>query len=128
MDTLEQKEQTLQREVDAAALVLAACEEKVNRLSKAVAEAKQEVLDAKAKHQAARSKLFAVQKQNTLAKKCLQVSDHAVVRYLERKLNLDMNVIRKEILSEDLIASVEKLGDGTYGGRVVRDKCVVTVL
>lgn len=35
-----------------------------------------------------------------------QVSDHAVVRWLERRLGLDMDVVRAEILTEDRAAAI----------------------
>jgi len=57
------------------------------------------------------------------------ITDHALIRYLERKLGLDMDVIRAEILTDDLIAAAATLGGKcTYGKFVIKDNTVVTVL
>ena len=37
-----------------------------------------------------------------------QVSDHAVLRYLERKYNLDTDAIRKEILTPQALAAIKR--------------------
>lgn len=62
------------------------------------------------------------------ANKPLRVSDHAVVRYLERKLGLNLDTIRAEILTPSLVDNMVRLGDGTYGNAVVKDRTVVTFL
>lgn len=62
----------------------------------------------------------------------ITVSDHAIVRYLERALGMDMEEIRRAIVSDGVAAAVRRLGDGKYPvGRgvriVVRNSTVVTV-
>lgn len=62
----------------------------------------------------------------------ITVSEHAVVRYLERGMNLDIDSIKAKILSEDTTTLIKNLGNGKYpigGGlkAVVRDNVVVTV-
>jgi len=64
--------------------------------------------------------------------KPITVSDHAIVRYLERALGMNMEQLRLEIVSEGVAAAVRRLGDGKYPvGRgvriVVRNGNVVTV-
>jgi hypothetical protein len=57
------------------------------------------------------------------------VTDHALVRYLERKLGLDLDVLRAEILTDELVKRVNVMGGScTYKKFVVRDNVIVTVL
>jgi len=67
-----------------------------------------------------------------LKPKAIRVSDHAVLRYLERKAGLDVEAIRKSILESDLPAMVGALGgSGKFpinGYQVVlKDYTVVTI-
>jgi hypothetical protein len=60
------------------------------------------------------------------------VTDHAVVRYLERVAGMDIAAIRRAILPADVEAQVRVLGDGRYPvgethAAIVRDGVVVTV-
>lgn len=62
-----------------------------------------------------------------------RVSDHAIVRYLERVKGMDIKALKKEILSDGLATKVRQLGDGYYPvkGKYkirVKDGVVVTVL
>ena len=64
------------------------------------------------------------------------VSDHALVRYIERVLGVDVEQIRAEMLPPDAAAGLRRLGSGRYPMRgpdgpyhvVVKDGTVVTVL
>lgn len=63
----------------------------------------------------------------------LKVSEHAIIRYLERVKGIDVSVIEGEILSESLSKMVETLGgNGTYpvnGFQVVlKNYTVATVI
>lgn len=64
----------------------------------------------------------------------ITVSEHALLRYCERILNINMKDILAEILDEDFINQYQILGKGTYpikdkGFRVkITDGVVVTVL
>jgi hypothetical protein len=42
------------------------------------------------------------------------VSEHAILRYLERVRGIDLDDIKKEILPEHVEAQVRTLGNGTY--------------
>lgn len=62
----------------------------------------------------------------------LTVTDHAVIRYIERVLGIDCAVIRERIAHDRLRQAHAVLGDGSYGvgsghEAVVRDSRVVTV-
>lgn len=62
------------------------------------------------------------------------VSEHAMLRYIERKYGIDMQELQKEILSDETKAVIREampncrlpIGDGLY--IVVRDCVVVTVV
>lgn len=67
-----------------------------------------------------------------LKPKAIKVSDHAVLRYLERKAGLDIEAIRKSILESELPSMVAALGgSGKFpinGYQVVlKDFTVVTI-
>ena len=63
------------------------------------------------------------------------VSDHALVRYAERRYGLDLDALRAEILPDGVAGLARQLGDGAYpvdgplGPHTVtvRGGCVVTV-
>lgn len=44
----------------------------------------------------------------------VRVSDHAVIRYFERVLGLDLADIKKELSSDRINQMYSKLGDGKY--------------
>ena len=60
----------------------------------------------------------------------VRVSDHALIRYLERKFNMDIESIRAEILTPDRIATI-KAGAKQIAANgikfVVKDQTVTTV-
>jgi hypothetical protein len=60
----------------------------------------------------------------------VRVSDHALIRYLERKFNMDIESIRAEILTPDRIAAI-KAGAKQIAANgikfVVKDQTVTTV-
>lgn len=62
----------------------------------------------------------------------LQVSDHAVVRYLERGIGVDIDGLKNEMLG-DAISKIKRLGDGRYPitrncKAIVSGNIVVTVV
>ena len=77
-----------------------------------------------------------------------RISDHALLRYLERRYGLDVEALAKEVLPDTVLALVDEFGDGNYtvppaesdrnddSGRktskghevIVRDGVVVTVV
>lgn len=58
----------------------------------------------------------------------VRVSDHALVRYMERKLGIDLEALRQEILTPELKEMIETLHSFTYDGFVIRDKTIVTYI
>ena len=62
----------------------------------------------------------------------LHITDHAVVRYLERVLNIEIDELKKTIISDKLRALIMSTGDGCYpvgNGQVavVQNSRVITV-
>lgn len=59
------------------------------------------------------------------------VTEHAIIRYLERKYDLDLKEVCKEILPKKVIQQYRALGDGKYPiGKfkaVIKNNHVVTV-
>jgi hypothetical protein len=61
------------------------------------------------------------------------VSEHALLRYMERVMCIDLDQIRKDILSEPILEYINKFGSGTFPdnkGRFrvkVKKRTVVTV-
>ncbi len=64
----------------------------------------------------------------------IQVTDHAVIRYLERIEGRNIEEIRKKLITSDICEKVEILGEGTYPldeincKIFIKDKKVLTVL
>lgn len=61
------------------------------------------------------------------------VRDHAIVRYLERTGQIDVEKLKEEILSDRIVEQARVLGNGHYPIRsgliaVIKDKNVVTVV
>lgn len=60
------------------------------------------------------------------------VSEHALLRYMERVMKIDLSQLEKEILTDSVLTQQAALGDGEYpssGFSVkIRDSVVVTVL
>ena len=63
----------------------------------------------------------------------IKVSEHAILRYLERVKGVDISEIEKEILSDDVVELVDKLGgSGGYPNKnfkvLMKDYTVTTVV
>jgi len=59
----------------------------------------------------------------------IQVSDHAIVRWMERKHGINFDTIREEILTERILKNIIEIKeDGTYERRVVKNGVIVTFL
>jgi len=52
------------------------------------------------------------------------ISEHAILRYLERVYKLDTNKLYEEILTEELKCNYSKLGNGSYS----IDSCMVKIV
>ena len=60
------------------------------------------------------------------------VSEHAVLRYLERTMELDLKAVESEILTEETIKQYKTLGNGKYPvsngcKAVIKDNVVLTI-
>ncbi len=79
---------------------------------------------------AARSEIEKLKKSEKKRDKLL-VSEHCLLRYLERVKGLDIDGLKEEILVHEVTSSYNSFGDGKYphpsGGRViVKDGMVIT--
>lgn len=69
-------------------------------------------------------------------KEQIDISDHAIVRYMERVYKLDLDGIKRQIMPEEKERLIEKMGDGAYTVKdkvgkyklVVKGRVVVTIL
>ena len=60
------------------------------------------------------------------------VSEHAVLRYLERTMELDLKAVENEILSKEVVSQYRTLGNGKYPvsngyKAVLKDNVVLTI-
>ena len=60
------------------------------------------------------------------------VSEHAVLRYLERTMELDLKAVENEILTEETVKQYRMLGNGKYPvsngcKAVIKDNVVLTI-
>lgn len=59
------------------------------------------------------------------------VTEHAVLRYLERVMGFDMALVSKSILTDDVKLMISKMGDGKYpidGAKIiVKNNTIVSV-
>lgn len=63
----------------------------------------------------------------------INISDHAIVRYLERVYGMDMKIIRREIVSLETEMAIMTCGNGRYpiGDRfqvVIENNTAITVV
>ncbi|PMR71802.1 hypothetical protein [Billgrantia endophytica] len=72
--------------------------------------------------------------ENTSKSDELIVSDHSLIRYLERVKGLDIEALRQEIVTDEMKALYKKLGDGKYpieqeGGKaVIKNGIIVSIV
>lgn len=67
------------------------------------------------------------------SKSDLIISEHAIIRYLERVLNIDINKLESELIPDKVKKQIAILGNGTYpiGDShkiVVKDNTIITVI
>lgn len=68
------------------------------------------------------------QEEKVISNSNFFVSDHAVLRYLERAKGMDIEALRREILPPETQRKLAVVGNATFGKLVVRDGVVVTYL
>jgi len=97
---------------------------KLNMKIKQIADLRKEITDLNALISAIRGKINQIQSFETL-----EVSDHAIIRWLERFRGVDIEEIKNEILDETTVKLISALGvDGRYNKRVVKRGVIVTIL
>lgn len=112
---------------------LKALQVKKNQLILDLDFAKKEEKEKAANVSAIQKKLSAIKHEiDALSVKELVVSEHAILRYLERVMKIDMTEIKRKILNNDTIKHIDALGAGKFphedGFRlVVKDRVVVTI-
>ena len=109
---------------------------KIKTLEEALAKCKQESSKLNRKIQTLLDEIRNLQdRNNELRNSTLTVTEHAVIRYLERVEGLDVQAIKNKLATEELQKQVSVLGGGEYpvnidGNRVkvvVRNFKVITV-
>ena len=60
------------------------------------------------------------------------ISEHAIIRYLERVYGLDLEKIKEEILPASIAVQAKRIGNGRYGVTghtvLIKDNVAITVL
>lgn len=93
-----------------------------------------ELANVQREYQSALKQIQELEKQVEKVEKSdkLKVSEHAIVRYFERVKGFDIEKIEKEILSEEVLKFVDKLGgNGSYPNadfKVVMKNFTVTTI
>lgn len=77
-------------------------------------------------------KIDAIRKRiSVLKKKDIIISEHAVLRFIERYMGFDIDLIKNKILSEDTKKLIQSMGTGKYPvgeyKLIVKDGVIVTV-
>lgn len=115
---------------------LKALQVRLNKLKESIDTSQSEIkvmTDSLNKLKSQRGNLEAEIKSLTTSTKNLIVSEHAILRYLERVMEYDLSLIEQAILSESLKASYKTFGNGNYPvsdgvKAVVKDGVVVSIL
>ena len=120
-------------------------QEEIKALKSAIAEVDRLIEVVKASTSALSKEMAALTKEKLgylyqldtlLGKETIVVSDHALMRYCERVLGINMDEVKEKILTESAMGLIDKLkaGDGQYpvkeGDFVIRlkNKTVVTII
>lgn len=106
---------------------------KKNKLISELKTVQQEQQDLKEKERQVQRDIESITRQLNLLKSAPSVTDHAVLRYIQRSRDIDIDAIRREILNNNVENCIENLGDGKYPIEsgivaVVKDKKIVTIL
>lgn len=83
-------------------------------------------------YHAAKGRVATLEKQIVDASQEPMVTEHALLRYIERIYGVDMNELKAEILTPSLTSTIRKLGSGKYplplgGSAVVKGLHVVSI-
>lgn len=79
-----------------------------------------------------KTKIKTIDKKIETSTKKIVVSEHALLRYLERKLGINLEELQGEIITPKLEELVKTLGSGQYPAEgcklVVKDNVIVTII
>jgi predicted nuclease with TOPRIM domain len=68
----------------------------------------------------------------SLKEKEIIVSEHAILRYIERIIGINIDTIKEKILTENIRIQIQEFGNGSYSNGefkvVVKDNVIVTVI
>ncbi len=110
-------------------------ENKINKLREDNSDLKLEIAAKQREFSHNEKTIIALAKQLDQIKNpaSVLISDHAIVRYLERIKGIDIQLIRQEILSDDLLKIINTLGgNGRYPDKdykvVMKDNKIITIL
>lgn len=80
----------------------------------------------------AEADLKRVEKELVKAKPEFEITEHAILRYLERITGIDLEMIKAAILPADSVDKLAALGDGTHSlgehSVVVKGEAIVTIV
>lgn len=113
---------------DTLVRVVAQYDARIREGKKLITESNVELSRLKKLKKDAQIKLEALENKEKLRPR---VSDHAVIRYLERKAGFTFDDVREKILTPDVIASIESGAiTHSFDGMElkIRDKCVTTII
>ncbi len=103
------------------------------KLESTIADSKLTLEDAKSELNKYTSQLASVNNQiNQLKDKDIIISEHAILRYMERVMGVDMEAIKERVLTNTVKTMIGNMGNGKYpidgGGKaVVRNNTIITV-
>jgi hypothetical protein len=110
-------------------------EEALRRQELATEAAERELETARSRARAERGRLSSLTRRRAALQQRATapvLTEHALVRYLERIRGIDVEAVRQAIVTPELVRQVETCGDGLYPGPGCRvkvvDRMIVTVL
>ena len=113
---------------------LKALQSEVHKLESEINLAENGVRDLQKGLAALRKRRDSIEKEiSRLKAKAPVVSEHALLRYIERSMGVNLEEIKNLILSRDVTAMISSLGNGTYpipGGlkAVVRENTIISIV
>ena len=103
------------------------------KLEALVLDKKVSLDEAQQEYSNSKSQLGNINKQiEDLSDKDIIVSEHALLRYIERVMGVDMDVIKEKILTTGLKTMISNMGNGKYpigeGNKVMVKNNVITTI
>lgn len=104
------------------------------KLEVSVADLKKQLVEAQGLHDKALNQLKSVLAEiDSLAVREVVVTEHAVLRYIERAMGVDIDHIKDQILTSETRRLIENLGNGKYpiGNKlrvIVKNNTIISVV